>query len=72
MRNFWQNKKMYIINTLIILITFITVLIISHMSPFGNSSLGKSDAIVIFKPMLFDFGLNKFFDYNTTLFILHI
>lgn len=45
----------YLINILLILSIFIITLIITKTSPFGNDSLGKSDAIVQLKPMLYDF-----------------
>lgn len=45
----------YIINILLVLSIFIITLIITKTSPFGPDTLGKSDAIVQFKPMLYDF-----------------
>ena len=55
MKKYLQNKKIYFINILIILSIFIITLIANKISPFGNNILSKSDNIVIFKPMLFDF-----------------
>lgn len=56
-----KKIKPYLINTAIVLAIFIIVLIISKTSPFGNYSIGKSDAIVQYKPMLYNFlnGLKK-------------
>jgi molecular chaperone Hsp33 len=45
----------YIINILLVLSIFIITSIITKTSPFGPDTLGKSDAIVQFKPMLYDF-----------------
>ena len=53
-KNILKNTHPYIINSLIIIIILLLTLIISNTSPFGNNILGKSDAIVQFKPMLYD------------------
>ena len=45
----------YIINGLLVLIIFIGSLIVTKTFPFGDNILGKSDAMVQFKPMLYDF-----------------
>lgn len=50
-----KKIKEYLINLLIILSIFLLVLIINKISPFGNMVFAKSDAIVEFKPMLFNF-----------------
>ena len=55
MKKFFKDKQMYIINTIITISVFIIVLLLNHISPFGNNLLGKSDDIVIFKPMLYNF-----------------
>lgn len=55
MKNKLKRIIPYIINTLISLSIFLLILIITNTSPFGGHILGKSDAIVQFKPMLFDF-----------------
>ena len=50
------NKlKPYIINALFVLIILLSIFLIDRTSPFGNNVLAKSDAVNIFKPMLFDF-----------------
>ncbi len=55
MRKFFKDKKIYFINSIIVLSLFILTLLINKISPFGNNMLSKSDSIVIFKPMLYDF-----------------
>ncbi len=49
-----KKLKPYIINVIIILSLFILVLILNHISPFGNKMLGDSDAIFQYKPMLYE------------------
>lgn len=55
MKNKLKKLIPYIINISITLCIFIIVLLITNTSPFGTDVLGKSDGIVIFKPMLYDF-----------------
>lgn len=45
----------YIINILLVISIFIITMLITKTYPFGNNILGKSDAIVQFKPMLYNF-----------------
>ena len=53
--NFIKKNKTYIINVSFIICIFLLILVISDTSPFGEYTIGKSDAIVQFKPMLFNF-----------------
>ncbi len=55
MKKFFKDNKIYFINIITILLVFILALSLNHISPFGNTILGKSDAIGQMKPMLFDF-----------------
>ena len=52
-----KNKKyiIYIINIIIIISIFLLVLYSNKIYPLGNKLLGKSDAIEMFKPMLYNF-----------------
>ncbi len=45
----------YIINILLVLSIFIITLIITKTYPFGDYTIGKSDAIIQYKPMLYNF-----------------
>ncbi len=63
----------YIINVILVLGIFLTCLFISKTYPFGNNTIGKSDGIVIFKPMLYNFitsikeGILEPFSFNNGL-----
>ena len=50
-----KKIKPYLVNTLIVVVIFLSVLMLSHISPFGNYIIGKSDAIAQYKPMLYNF-----------------
>ena len=54
----FKKIQPYIINTLIVVAIFISILIISKTSPFGSNVLGNPDAIARFKPLLFNFITN--------------
>ena len=58
MKKFFKDKGIYLINSLIVLLIFILVLIINKTSPFGSNILGKNEAILEFKPMLFNYITN--------------
>lgn len=45
----------YFINVLLVLSIFTITLVITKTYPFGNYTIGKSDAIVQYKPMLYNF-----------------
>lgn len=45
----------YILNILLVLSIFIITLIITKTYPFGDYTIGKSDAIIQYKPMLYNF-----------------
>ena len=68
-----QKLKPYIVNTIIILAIFITTLILTKISPFGNNIIGKSDAIAQYKPMLYNFltslknGILEIYSFNNGL-----
>lgn len=68
-----QKLKPYIVNTTIILAIFITTLILTKISPFGNNIIGKSDAIAQYKPMLYNFltglknGVLEIYSFNNGL-----
>ena len=51
----FRKYKMFFINALLALSIFLGILFINHISPFGNMMLGRSDAITMFKPMLYDY-----------------
>lgn len=50
-----SNIFNYIFNIILIISIFLLVLIIKDISPFGDKLLGKGDALVQYKPMLYDF-----------------
>ncbi len=50
-----SNLFNYLFNVLLVIAIFIAVLVIKDVAPFGNNLLGKNDAFVQFKPMLYDF-----------------
>ncbi len=52
-----KNKYLpYLINSLIVIVIFCLILLLSKTSPFGDAlALGKSDAIYQYKPMLYNF-----------------
>ena len=54
MRKF-KDIKIYIINALLVLFLFLAILWASKIYPFGNNALGISDALLQFKPMLYEF-----------------
>jgi len=56
-----SNIFNYIFNIILIISIFLLVLIIKDISPFGDKLLGKGDALVQYKPMLYDFimGIKK-------------
>lgn len=45
----------YLFNTILVISIFILTLIITKTIPFGTNTLGKGDAIVQYKPMLYNF-----------------
>ena len=45
----------YLINIFIVMVVMLLTFVLSNTSPFGENVLGKSDAIVQFKPLLYDF-----------------
>ncbi len=50
-----KYNSIYLINILITVAIFLGIIIINRLSPFGNRMLSRSDAIVMFKPMLYNF-----------------
>ena len=53
-----KKIKPYLINGLSVIIIFLIILLLSKTYPFGNTILGKIDAIAQFKPMLYNFIMN--------------
>ena len=68
-----KKIKPYLVNTLIVVVIFLSVLMLSHISPFGNYIIGKSDAIAQYKPMLYNFltslkhGILEIYSFNNGL-----
>ncbi len=52
--NFLKNKKIYFINVVLAILVFLIALYFNKISPFGNMMIGKSDASVQFKPMIYN------------------
>lgn len=48
-------NSIYLINILITVAIFLGIILINRLSPFGNKMLSRSDAIPMFKPMLYNF-----------------
>lgn len=55
MKKVINNLKPYIINIVLVISIFLISLYLCKIYPFGNIVLGKSDAIVEFKPILYNF-----------------
>ncbi len=53
-----KKIKPYLINGLSVILIFLIILFLSKTYPFGNTILGKIDAIAQFKPMLYNFIMN--------------
>ena len=53
--NFIKKNKIYFITSFIVILIFALALYLNHIYPFGKKLLGKSDAFVQFKPMLYNF-----------------
>ena len=56
--NIIKKIKPYLINELILILIFLIILFLSKTYPFGNTTLGKVDAIAQYKPMLYNFIMN--------------
>ena len=53
-----KTLKPYITNVLLVVLIFLLTLMICDVSPFGDTILGKSDAVAQYKPMLYNYIMN--------------
>lgn len=53
-----KTLKPYITNVLLVVSIFLLTLMICDVSPFGDTILGKSDAVAQYKPMLYNYIMN--------------
>lgn len=54
-KQFFKDKKIYLLNILLILIIFTFVLLLKKIYPFGEISIAQSDAELQYQPMLYNF-----------------